>query len=106
MSELPIDFNGLDSNVYGPIRLRVMTSLQMFGVLDFTTLRKRLDVADGALGIHLMKLEECGYITCQKAFVVRRPMSNYKITAAGRKALKNYLASMQKLIEFAAGSAS
>ena len=94
----PIDFNGLDSAVHGPVRLGVLTSLQVDGPLDFTTLKQRLDVADGALGLHLRKLEDAGYINCKKAFVGRRPRSTYRITRKGRTALRNYLDSMQRLI--------
>jgi DNA-binding MarR family transcriptional regulator len=95
----PIDFNGLDTLVHGPIRLGVVTALQMDGALDFTTLKKRLDVADGALGIHMRKLEEANYVTCQKSFVGRRPKTTYRLTALGRKALRAYLDSMQRLID-------
>jgi predicted ArsR family transcriptional regulator len=95
----PIDFNGIDTAVHGPVRLGVLTALQMDGALDFTTLKKRLDVADGALGLHLRNLEETGYVACKKAFVGRRPKSTYKITAVGRSALRHYLSSMQKLID-------
>lgn len=98
MSENPIDFNGLDSAVYGPVRLGVLTALQMSGALDFTTIKKRLDVADGALGIHLAKLEEIEYVTCEKEFVGRRPKSTYTITRKGKKALATYLDAMQELI--------
>jgi DNA-binding MarR family transcriptional regulator len=94
----PIDFNGLDSAVHGPIRLGALTSLHTDGPLDFTTLRKRLDVAHGALGMHLRKLEEAGYVNCQKTFVGRRPRSIYRITPRGRSALAGYLAAMQELI--------
>ena len=94
----PIDFNGLDTTVHGPVRLGIMTALQIDGSLDFTTLRKRLQVADGALGIHLGKLEECGYVGCRKRFVGKRPKSTYRITKKGRNALANYLDSMQTLI--------
>jgi DNA-binding MarR family transcriptional regulator len=99
MSELPIDFNGLDSSVYGPVRLGVLTILQMDGSLDFTTLKKRLDVADGAIGIHLRKLEDVGYLTCSKSFVGRRPKSVYRITPKGRRALSSYLSAMQQVID-------
>ena len=96
----PIDFNGLDSAVHGPIRLGIMTALQVDGSLDFTTLRRRLDTVDGSLNLHLGKLEECAYITSKKAFVGLRPKTTYKITAAGRKALTNYLQSMKSLIDY------
>src|SRR5947209_20084228 len=46
---LPIDFNGLDSAIHGPVRLGIMTALQMDGALDFSTLKKRLTVPDGSL---------------------------------------------------------
>jgi DNA-binding MarR family transcriptional regulator len=95
----PIDFNGLDTAVHGPVRLGVLTALQVDGALDFTTLKKRLDVADGALGLHLAKLEGVGYVACSKAFVGRRPRSTYRITPRGRKALADYLDTMQRLID-------
>jgi len=96
----PIDFNGLDTAVHGPIRLGIMTALQIDGSLDFTTLKKRLETVDGSLNLHLGKLEECAYITSKKSFVGLRPKTTYKITAAGRKALAHYLQSMKTLIEY------
>ncbi len=95
----PIDFNGLDTVVHGPIRLGVLTGLQTGGPFDFTTLKKRLDVGDGVLGLHLRKLEDTGYLTCKKTFVGRRPKSTYRITPSGRKALACYLHAMQTLID-------
>ena len=96
---LPIDFNGLDSVVHGPVRLAVLTALTLDGPLDFTTLKKRLEVSDGAIAPHLRKLTECGYIHCRQTFVGRRPKSTYRISADGRKALTRYLDAMQTLIE-------
>ncbi len=96
---LPIDFNGLDTAVHGPVRLGVLTALQTDGPLDFTTLKKRLNVADGAIGIHLRKLEDIGYLACKKAFVGRRPKSTYRITPKGRGALRGYLDAMQRVID-------
>ena len=95
----PIDFNGLDTTVHGPIRLGVLTALQVHGPLDFTTLKKQHGVSDGALGLHLQKLEETGYVKCEKAFVGKRPRSTYRITPSGRKALAKYLDAMQAVID-------
>jgi DNA-binding PadR family transcriptional regulator len=95
----PIDFNGLDTAVHGPLRLGVLSALRIHGALDFTTLKKRLEATDGALGMHLHKLEETGYITCKKAFVQERPKSTYRITARGKQALEQYLEAMQRLID-------
>jgi DNA-binding PadR family transcriptional regulator len=95
---LPIDFNGLDTAVHGPTRLGVMTALQMDGTLDFSTLKARLQVADGSLNLHLKTLEEAGYIRSHKAIVGLRPKTTYTMTAAGRKALAGYLQAMRILL--------
>lgn len=65
---------------------------------------KRLEVADCALGLRLGKLDEIGYdeigyVKCRNAFVGKRPKSTYAITAKGRRALGNCLATMQQLID-------
>jgi DNA-binding HxlR family transcriptional regulator len=100
----PINFNGLDTNVHGPIRLGILTALQMDGALDFTTLKKRLEVADGSLNLHLRKLEEGGYVVSKKAFVGLRPKTTYRMTPNGKKALLDYLAAMRKLLEAVEGA--
>jgi DNA-binding HxlR family transcriptional regulator len=100
MEKPPIDFNGLDTAVHGPIRLGIMTALQVDGSLDFTTLKKRLETVDGSLNLHLGKLEERGYVSSRKAFVGLRPKTTYRITPGGRKALTDYLSSMKKLIAY------
>ena len=96
---MPIDFHGLDTAIHGPVRLGVLTALQIDGNLDFTTLKKRLVVADGALGLHLQKLQETGYISANKTFIGKRPNTSYRITPQGEKALAAYLAQMRKVIE-------
>jgi predicted ArsR family transcriptional regulator len=99
MSQAPIDFNGLDTAVHGPVRLGVLTGLHMDGPLDFTTLKKRLVVADGALGLHLEKLEAIGYVSADRAFVGRRPKTTYRLTSTGRRALATYIESMRTLLD-------
>jgi DNA-binding MarR family transcriptional regulator len=94
-----VNFNGLDTAVHGPIRLGALTALQVDGPHDFTTLKARLQVGDGSLALHLGKLEEAGYVTCEKSFVGRRPKSTYQITPAGYAALRQYLDAMQQVID-------
>lgn len=94
-----IDFNGLDTAVHGPARLGVLTILQTQGSTDFTTLRDALAATDGALGMHLHKLEEIGYVRCRKGFVGRKPKSIYTITAAGRRALLKHLDTLEAIVD-------
>jgi predicted ArsR family transcriptional regulator len=99
MNQPPIDFNGLDSTIHGPVRLGVLTALQVDSPLDFTTLKKHLQVADGTLGLHLEKLEASGYILASTVLHGRRPKTTYRLSAAGRKAFADYLASLRKLLD-------
>jgi DNA-binding MarR family transcriptional regulator len=95
----PIDFNGLDTVVHGPVRLGVLTALQMDGPRDFTALKKQLGAADGSLGMHLGKLEEAGYISASTELVGRRARTTYRLTPTGRRALVGYFASMRQLLD-------
>jgi DNA-binding HxlR family transcriptional regulator len=95
----PIDFNGLDTTVHGPLRLGVLTALQLDGPHDFTALKKRLEAADGSLGLQLLKLEESEYVRAKKTFVGRRPKTTYHLTRKGRSALSHYLDTLQRLID-------
>jgi DNA-binding PadR family transcriptional regulator len=95
----PIDFNGLDTTVHGPLRLGVLTALQIDGPHDFTALKKRLEAADGSLGLQLLKLEEAEYVRAEKTFVGRRPKTTYHLTRKGRSALANYLDTLERLLK-------
>src|SRR5436305_14411298 len=92
----PIDFNGLDTTVHGPLRLGVLTALQLDGPHDFTALKKRLEAADGSLGLQLRKLEEAGYIGAERTLVGRRPKTTYHLTGEGRAALARYLDTLHR----------
>ena len=57
----------------------------------------------GNVSVHARKLEDAGYISCHKGFEGRVPRTEYKLTAAGRKAMDRYFAHMTALIEAARG---
>jgi DNA-binding PadR family transcriptional regulator len=93
-----IDFNSLDAVVHGPMRLGILTTLLSRGDQDFSTLGDLLAATDGALGMHLQKLDRAGYVHCRKSFVGRKPKSTYAITAAGRKALARYAETLEAIV--------
>ena len=49
--------------------------------------------------MHARKLEEAGYVGCAKSFEGRMPRTDYKLTAAGKRALDRYLNHMEALIQ-------
>ena len=52
-------------------------------------------------GIDPSKLEEAGYLSCEKTFAGRTPRTVYKLTTAGRRALEKYLDHMGAIIRAA-----
>lgn len=87
-----------DRIVHERMRLAILGALAVNPTLTFTELRTLLDATDGNLSVHARKLEDAKYIACKKSFEGRQPRTDFRITAAGRKALENYLAHMEALI--------
>jgi DNA-binding PadR family transcriptional regulator len=58
-----------------------------------------LQTTDGNLSVHARKLEDAQYISCDKTFENRMPRTEYRLTAAGRRALEKYLVHMEALIK-------
>ncbi|MBV6432639.1 MAG: hypothetical protein IANPNBLG_02781 [Bryobacteraceae bacterium] len=88
----------LDRLIHERIRLAIVSALAAGESLTFTELKKLLDTTDGNLSIHARKLEEAGYISCEKYFDGRMPRTEYRLTGEGRKALNQYLDHMEALI--------
>jgi DNA-binding MarR family transcriptional regulator len=93
----------LDRLVHERVRLAVLSSLAVTEELCFTDLRKLLQTTDGNLSVHCRRLEEAGYIDCQKQFEGRVPRTTYALTERGRKALDRYLDHMEAIIEATRG---
>jgi DNA-binding HxlR family transcriptional regulator len=88
-----------DRLVYERVRLGIMSALAVNEQLTFNELKALFDVSDGNLSAHARKLEEAGYVACTKSFKARRPKSEYRLTAVGRKALHRYLAHIEAVIK-------
>jgi DNA-binding HxlR family transcriptional regulator len=90
---------GFDRLIYERVRLGIMSALAMNERLTFNELKSLFDVSDGNLSAHARKLEEAGYVVCTKSFEARRPKSEYRITAVGKKALLRYLEHIEAVIK-------
>ena len=88
-----------DRLVYERVRLGILSALAVREELSFSELKALFDVSDGNLSAHARKLEEAGYLECMKSFEGRRPKSEYRITATGRKALHRYLEHIEAVIK-------
>jgi DNA-binding MarR family transcriptional regulator len=88
----------LDRLIHERLRLGILSALSVNQSLTFNEIKKLLDTTDGNLSVHARKLEEAAYVACTKSFEGRVPRTEYRLTAAGRKALERYLDHMEALI--------
>lgn len=90
--------NDLDRIIHERTRLAIISALAVNNSLSFNDLKRLLNVTDGNLSVHARKLEEASYITCTKGFDGRVPKTEYRLSAAGKRALERYLDHMEALI--------
>jgi DNA-binding HxlR family transcriptional regulator len=88
----------LDRLIHERMRLGIVSALAVNDHLSFNDLKKLLQTTDGNLSVHARKLEEAGYVTCEKYFEGRMPKTEYRLTTPGRQALQRYLAHMEAII--------
>jgi DNA-binding transcriptional ArsR family regulator len=91
----------LDRLLHDRMRLGIVSALAAADDLSFTDLRAALNATDGNLSVHARKLENAGYVSCDKTFAGRVPRTAYRLTAAGRRALEKYLDHMDAIIRAA-----
>ena len=88
----------LDALIHHRMRLGIVSALAAEESLTFNELKALLRTTDGNLSVHARKLEDAQYVTVTKRFEDRRPRTEYRLTASGRKALQRYLDHMEALI--------
>jgi DNA-binding HxlR family transcriptional regulator len=88
----------LDPMIHERIRLGIVSALAVNDRLSFNELKRLLNTTDGNLSVHARKLEEAGYLGCDKYFEGRVPKTEYWLTATGRRSLQQYLDRMEEII--------
>ena len=89
----------LDRLIHERIRLGIVSALAVNESLSFNALKALMGTTDGNLSVHARKLEEAGYVACEKSFEGRMPKTDYRLTTMGRRALERYLSHMEALIK-------
>ena len=92
------DIDRIDEVIHGRLRLGIMAFLSTAETADFNTLKARLQATDGNLSAHLRKLEDAGYVSVDKSFAGRKPLTQVSLTRTGRDAFIRYLDAMSRLV--------
>lgn len=81
---------GLDPVLHAPARLKIMMVLAATPLASFATLERDAGLTAGNLAAHLRALEGAGYAESIRGLVDLRPRMRYRMTDAGREALRAY----------------
>ena len=87
----------IDRIIHEPVRLRILSILTGVDVADFKFLLSTLGLSKGNLSSHMDRLERAGYVDVKKGFNGRIPHTDYRITVAGRDALSDYWAALDRI---------
>ena len=76
-----------------------MSVLMVNEAADFNMLKELLGVTDGNLASHTKALEAENYISIEKQFIGKKPNTRYIATKEGKKAFKEHIDVLEKLIQ-------
>ena len=88
----------LDRVIHERLRLAIVSALAANETLSFRELKSLLQATDGNLSVHARKLEDAGYVACEKSFEGRVPKTEYRLTAQGRRAFERYIDHLEALV--------
>jgi DNA-binding MarR family transcriptional regulator len=99
---MPTELHGLadiDRVVHEPARLALTAILSVVESADFLYLQRETGLTKGNLSSHLAKLEEAGYVSIEKTYRGRIPLTLVRLTDAGLAAYKAYRARLKEFLK-------
>lgn len=94
----PEPFLKLDRVIHEKGRMAIMSLLAANTELSFTEMKQTLGMTDGNLSVHLRTLQESGYISINKTFQDRKPLTTCSLTNSGRKAFASYIDLLEQIV--------
>ena len=89
----------LNALIHERARLGIMSVLAARGALTFGELKSLLDMTDGNLSVHLRILEKASYVTVEKRFVGRKPLTTVRMSRKGKIAFEHYLTVLEEIVK-------
>jgi DNA-binding MarR family transcriptional regulator len=89
----------VDRLIHEPARLVIVAILSVVESADFLYLQRETGLTKGNLSSHLTRLEEAGYLTVEKTYRGKIPLTICRLTEAGRKAYEDYRQQLKYFVE-------
>ena len=91
-------FKELDQLLHSQLLLAIMSLLISLESAEFTFIKEKTNSTAGNLSVQLDKLSEAGYLSIEKAFKGKKPVTTCKITKRGIKAFEEYVNTLKQYI--------
>lgn len=88
-------FNDLDPLIHSQLRLAVMSILVGVEQAEFVYLKEKTNASAGNLSVQLEKLQQANYISIEKTFKGKYPLTICRITNHGAEAFSKYVKDLQ-----------
>jgi DNA-binding MarR family transcriptional regulator len=89
----------LDPLLHSQLRLGIMSLLMNAESAEFTYLKEKTNATAGNVSVQLDKLSEAGYISVEKSFNGKKPLTTCKITKKGIRAFEEYVNTLKEYIK-------
>ena len=91
-------FKDLDPLLHSQLRLAITSLLLSVDSAEFTFIKEKTNSTAGNLSVQLDKLQEAGYISVEKSFRGKKPVTTCRITKKGIKAFEDYVNNLKQYI--------
>ncbi|RFS14265.1 transcriptional regulator [Emticicia sp. C21] len=88
-------FNDLDPLIHSQLRLAIMSILVGVEQAEFVYLKEKTNATSGNLSVQLEKLQQANYISIEKTFKGKYPLTICRITTQGGEAFSRYVKDLQ-----------
>ena len=89
----------IDRLIHEPSRTIILAILAAVESADFLYLQRETGLTKGNLSVHLSRLEEAGYVSIEKTYRGKVPLTLCRLTETGRKAFDAYRGQLKQFVE-------
>lgn len=89
----------VDRVIHEPARLMICSLLSGLKQADFLFLQRETGLTKGNLSSHVATLEKAGYVSVEKTYQGKRPLTLIELTKAGRRAFSQYRSLMKGFMD-------
>ena len=93
------DLTDMHRLIHEPARLVIVTILNTAEQADFLFIQRETGLTKGNLSFHLTKLEDAGYVSIEKTYRGKVPLTLISLTNKGRTAFEQYRKKLIHLME-------